>query len=146
MVMVLDLLKLPPTGKHLQTICNSFYSQCLFSRLLAEFGQLLDLRDPDSLSHKEREEQRKEKEAVEFNPEHYLAGKSAFVVSITKYLLTDLHDGDPMIEEACRWQPDTFGEKFTAEQQEQVCRWVHSSFDLCHLLPSFLPCLRSTIW
>jgi len=82
-----------------------FAETSAYSRLLAEFGQLLDLRDPDSLSHKEREEQRKEKEAVEFNPEHYLA---------------DLHDGDPMIEEACRWQPDTFGEKFTAEQQEQL--------------------------
>jgi len=76
-----------------------------YSRLLAEFGELLDLRDPDSLSHKEREEQRKEKEAVEFNPDHYLA---------------DLHEGDPMIEEACRWQPDAFGEKFTTEQQEQL--------------------------
>merc|ERR1719158_1046346 len=76
-----------------------------YSRLLAEFGQLLDLRDPDSLSHKEREEQRKEKETAEFNPDHYLA---------------DLHDGDPMIEEACQWQPDTFEEKFTTEQQEQL--------------------------
>ena len=47
------------------------------SRLLAEFGELLDLRDPDSLNHKEREEQRKEKEELDFNPDHYLSGKTA---------------------------------------------------------------------
>ena len=58
----------------------------------------------------------------------------------------DLHDGDPMIEEACQWQLDSFGEKFTTEQQEQVRELVHSLFDLCHFLPSFLPCLRSIIW
>ena len=100
----------------------------IFSRLLAEFGELLDLKDPDSLSHKEREEQRKEKEAVEFNPDHYLAGNNVdIMITQAKYLPTDLHDGDPMIEEACRWQPDAFAEKFTTEQQEQVCRW---SFNL----------------
>ena len=82
---------------------------------------MLDLRDPDSLSHKEREEQRKEKETAEFNPDHYLAGKSADPkLPKRNYLLADLHDGDPMIEEACQWQPDTFEEKFTTEQQEKV--------------------------
>ena len=105
----------------------------ILSRLLAEFGELLDLRDPDSLSHKEREEQRKEKEAVEFNPDHYLAGDIGDIMKAqAKFLLSDLHEGDPMIEEACRWQPDAFGEKFTTEQQEQVCRWSQNfdTFDL----------------
>ena len=90
MVMDLDLLKLLLTGK-LTIDAKSLVQckeNCVPSRLLAEFGQLLDLRDPDSLSHKEREEQRKEKEAGEFNPDHYLAGVILYALYVSR-LTTD---------------------------------------------------------
>ena len=91
MVMALGSLKLPPTGKfemnewqgavscviYIHPIDNTVWPYHALSRLLAEFGELLDLRDPDSLNHKEREEQRKEKEELDFNPDHYLSGKTA---------------------------------------------------------------------
>ncbi len=44
----------------------------MFSRLVDELGELLDLKGPDALTHRQRREQAEAKEAEKFDSDHYL--------------------------------------------------------------------------
>ena len=79
-----------------------------YSQLLAEFGEILDLGEPDSLSHREREATRLAREESDFSEDHYLA---------------DLYDS-----EGCHfqgvdcllWTPPEVRLHFSSEEQEQL--------------------------
>lgn len=45
----------------------------VYTRLLAEFGEILDLKNPDEMSQEERDDLRKSKESDDFNDDHYLS-------------------------------------------------------------------------
>ena len=50
----------------------AFEHHNVYKSLLAEFGEILDVKDPDSLSQIERETFRREKENGDFSSDHYL--------------------------------------------------------------------------
>jgi len=97
----------------------------VYKSLLAEYGEIVDLADPDTLTQVQREEVRKEKELGEFSSDHYLC---------------DLHDSVDEIEECLAYKspflacvtnpPNATGPitvnsahpclSFSAEEQEQL--------------------------
>jgi len=102
----------------------AFKHSGVYKSLLAEFGEIVDLVDPDNLTQGEREEARKERELSDFNSDHYLC---------------DLYDSVDEVEEclaykspllACVTSPDMSGPlsvdpahpclAFTATEQEQL--------------------------
>ena len=44
----------------------------VFRRLAEELGELLDIKDPDSLTHRQRREAAEATEAAKFDSDHYL--------------------------------------------------------------------------
>jgi protein SHQ1 len=82
-----------------------FKHTAAYSQLLAEFGEILDLSDPDSMNHKEREAARLEKEDKEFDSDHYLA---------------DLMNADCVLEECLAWAPPELRQAFSPAEQEQL--------------------------
>ena len=51
----------------------SFQHRNVYKTLMAEYGEILDVKEPDHLSQMERDNIRKEKEANDFNSDHYLS-------------------------------------------------------------------------
>ena len=70
----------------------AFQFKGVYSKLLSEFGEILDLANPDSLSQEERDSARKQKEEMEFSSDHYLC---------------DLYESEVEIEE-CLAEPSPF--------------------------------------
>lgn len=75
----------------------------VYTKLLAEFGEILDLAQPDTMNHGEREAARRNKEREEFSSDHYLC---------------DLYEDDS-VQECLAWQPE-LSLQFSPEQQEQL--------------------------
>jgi len=77
----------------------------VYTNLLQEFEELLDIKDPDNKTHKQRQEERIEKEIEDFNSDHYLC---------------DLFESDGVDE--CLSYKDSVdeGAKFSKEEQEQL--------------------------
>ena len=83
-----------------------FLHTAAYSKLLAEFGEILDLSNPDKMNNKEREAARLEKELKDFNSDHYLSDL--------------LEDTGGQVEECLAWSPGEAGRSFTVQQQQQV--------------------------
>jgi len=77
----------------------------VYTNLLQEFEELLDIKDPDNKTHKQRLDERIEKEIEEFNSDHYLC---------------DLFESDG-VDECLSYKTPTAEEvKFSKEDQEQL--------------------------
>ena len=77
-----------------------FRHSAAYSRLLAEFGELVDVPAVDGLTYRERDAAR---EAAEFSADHYLA---------------DLYSEDGGVEESLAWAAPAAA--FTREEQERL--------------------------
>jgi len=83
-----------------------FRHSAAYSRLLAEFGELVDVPAVDGLTYRERDAAREAREAAEFSADHYLA---------------DLFSEDVAVEESLAWAaPAAAAAAFTREEQERL--------------------------
>lgn len=77
----------------------------VYTNLLQEFEELLDIKDPDSKTHKQRLEERIQKEIEDFNCDHYLC---------------DLFESDG-VDECLSYEATTTNDvEFSKEDQEQL--------------------------
>merc|ERR1719319_2049132 len=60
------------TGRKADGYGFAFEHHNVYKSLMAEYGEILDVKDPDSLSQIERDNMRKEKENGDFSSDHYL--------------------------------------------------------------------------
>ena len=71
--------KLPENTEDEKSICQgdgygfAFKQYGVYKTLLAEYGEILDIQDPDGTSQTERNSSREEKEMKDFSSDHYLS-------------------------------------------------------------------------
>ena len=101
----------------------------VYKKLLAEFGEILDITDPDGKSQSERNEVSHEKEQQEFNADHYLSDLFDSVEEINSII------SEPCEFSACIIGSDNLSQPININKQSEVLAFSPSEQEAMLALP-----------
>ena len=120
----------------------AFRQSGVYTNLLSELGEILDIRDPDHLSQVERDKLRTEMETRDFDSDHYLCDLHESIEEIESCINSPAPFSESIAGPADLSQPVTVSEghsslSFSPAEQEQLLALPRTSLSLpASILPS----------